>query len=112
MPESRILERFGFNEDVEQVWGEMDILDSEQEWIVRLGGATAAAAEDARYWLCFVCVAAEALHRLSETTTRTEPSTFNNMVCVDLKDLVDAADKKHVALPALRAETIYHVDFL
>jgi hypothetical protein len=73
--------------------------------MLRLGGATPAAVEYAKAWICPVCAASSAPGRPLEASVRARPFGFNKVVCLDLKCQKDAAQKNHVALSAMDAGT-------
>ncbi|MFM7984158.1 MAG: hypothetical protein ACKPKO_33015, partial [Candidatus Fonsibacter sp.] len=76
--------------------------------MMRLGGASPAAMEYARDWVCPVCAACAAPTKPLEASTSTRPFGFNKVIAMDLKYLKDAAGKNHVALSVVDGGTSWH----
>jgi hypothetical protein len=76
--------------------------------MLRLGGATPAAMDYAKAWVCPICAASAVPGKPLEAGVRTRPFGFNKTVCLDLKYLKDGAGKNHVALSAVDAGTSWH----
>lgn len=76
--------------------------------MMKLGGASTKALDDAKSWVCPTCAASAAPHRHLVASTRPRPHGFNTCMAMDLKYLKEADDKNFVASSMLCASIGWH----